>query len=75
MENELLTAKEVAEALRISLRTTRTLLRSGAIKSHKLGHRTVRIKRTDLDAYLQSTAEDLDEYDAVDFADDLASRA
>lgn len=52
MNDTLLTTSEVAEKLKLSARTVYDLIRSGELKSHKFGHRTVRIKQCDLDNYI-----------------------
>ena len=49
---ELLTAREAADVLRISLDTVRRLLREGQLPGRKIGPRQWRIRRDDLDAYL-----------------------
>lgn len=52
MDTDLLTADEVAEYLRISLHTTRKLLREKTIPALKAG-REWRVRRAALDAYLK----------------------
>ncbi|WP_396909840.1 helix-turn-helix domain-containing protein [Mycolicibacterium sp.] len=50
-DDRLLTAEEVAEKLRISLRTTLDLLRAGAIEGTRVG-RQWRVRASALDAFL-----------------------
>ena len=49
---EWLTIKEAAEILRLSEHTVRDQVRDGKIPSTKLGHRTVRVRRVDIEALL-----------------------
>ena len=51
-EEEYLTTKEVRAQLRIGRSKMYDLLRSGEISHVNLGHRSIRITRVDLDAYL-----------------------
>lgn len=46
-----LTPKEVAEVLGLNVFTVYNLLKGGELKGVKLGHRTWRIRKEDLDAY------------------------
>jgi excisionase family DNA binding protein len=50
-----LTIKEAAEILRLSEHTVRDQVRDGKIPSTKLGHRTVRVRRVDIEALLPPT--------------------
>lgn len=50
-----LTIKEVAEILRLSEHTVRDQVRDGKIPSTKLGHRTVRVRRVDVEKLLPPT--------------------
>jgi excisionase family DNA binding protein len=50
-----LTIKETAEILRLSEHTVRDQVRDGKIPSTKLGHRTVRVRRVDIEALLPPT--------------------
>lgn len=50
-----LTIKEAAEILRLSEHTVRDQVRDGKIPSMKLGHRTVRVRRVDIEALLPPT--------------------
>ncbi len=54
MTDILLTTAEVADELRISIRTVYTLVRTGALDCVDLGHRTKRVKRSALDEYIDS---------------------
>ncbi len=51
-ESQPLTASEAADYLRISVKTTRSLLRSGAVPASKVG-RSWRVLRSDLDDYVR----------------------
>jgi excisionase family DNA binding protein len=48
----LLTTKEVADELRISQRQVYALIREGTLPAVDLGHRTKRVRRAALDAYV-----------------------
>ena len=50
-----LTIKEAAEILRLSEHTVRDQVRDGKIPSTKLGHRTVRVRRVDVEKLLPPT--------------------
>ena len=54
--SELLTPKEVADTLRLEVRGVYDIVRSGKLKAHKFGHRTLRVKRSDLQAYIEGSA-------------------
>jgi excisionase family DNA binding protein len=47
-----LTIKEAAEILKLSEHTVRDQVRQGKIPATKLGHRTVRVRRVDIEALL-----------------------
>lgn len=47
-----LTIKEAAEILKLSEHTVRDQVHDGKIPSTKLGHRTVRVRRVDIEALL-----------------------
>jgi excisionase family DNA binding protein len=51
--SELLTTRDAADLLRMSLDTVRRLLREGQSPSRKVGPRQWRIRRADLDGYLR----------------------
>ena len=53
-DNDLMTKREAAEWLRISVRTLERYIDAGAVPVVKLGVRSVRIRRSDLDALLAS---------------------
>ena len=55
MSDNLLTPQEVAATLRLSVRGVYDLVRSGDIKGHKFGHRTLRVKQSDLDDYISGS--------------------
>ena len=52
---EILTPKEAANLLHLSLETVRRLLRTGQLPGRKVGPRQWRIRRADLDTYLRWT--------------------
>ena len=52
--NPLLTPSEVADKLRIDVRSVYVLLRSGVLPHLDLGYRTKRIRATDFEAYLRA---------------------
>jgi excisionase family DNA binding protein len=52
---EILTPREAAELLHLSLETVRRLLRSGQLPGRKVGPRRWRIRRADLDDCLRWT--------------------
>ena len=55
MDSEkLLTVDEVAEILRVSPSTVYRRIQAGELPAVKLGHRQVRIKQEDLDAYIEA---------------------
>jgi excisionase family DNA binding protein len=51
---KLLTADEVAEILQVSLITVYRRMQTGELPHIKLGHRQVRIKPEDLEAYIEA---------------------
>jgi excisionase family DNA binding protein len=51
--NELLTVAEVADMLRVSTMTVYRLIRTGELPAVRVG-RSYRVKRADLDAYLEA---------------------
>lgn len=53
MTRELLTAAEVADDLRVSTMTVYRLIRSGDLPAVRVG-RNYRVRRQDLDAYLEA---------------------
>ena len=53
-EDKLLTIEEVAEILRVSSRSVNRYIESGRLKASKLG--VWRIKRSDLDRFLEETS-------------------
>lgn len=53
-EQDLLTAGEVAEAMRVSTMTVYRLIRSGELGAIRVGRR-FRIRRSDLDRYLDAS--------------------
>ena len=51
---KLLTADEVAEILQVSLTTVYRRMQTGELPHIKLGHRQVRVKPEDLEAYIEA---------------------
>ncbi len=55
MDSEkLLTVDEVAEILRVSPSTVYRRIQAGELPAIKLGHRQVRVRQEDLDAYIEA---------------------
>ena len=54
MSNDLLTVSQVAEYLQISEKTVRRLIANGEIKASKVGGRSWRIKKSDIEQYLNA---------------------
>ncbi len=52
--NDVLTVEEVAEILRVSAGTVRKLIKDGKLKSFRAGLQ-IRVKRADLDRYMNSS--------------------
>lgn len=53
MNEQLLTPQEVSERLRLTVRGVYDIIRTGDLKAHKFGHRTLRVSSADLDAYIE----------------------
>jgi excisionase family DNA binding protein len=51
--DDLLTVKEAAEFLRISVSSMKRLLKAGAVPYHRVGSRRIVVSRADLEDYLQ----------------------
>lgn len=58
---ELMTRKEAAEHLRVSLRTFDALVAEGRIPKYRVSKQLVRFRREDLDSYVEDNRVDLDE--------------
>lgn len=58
--NELLTPSEVANELRISVKTVQRLLRDGELPHIDHGYRLKRIRRSDLNAYIEKRYKNAD---------------
>jgi excisionase family DNA binding protein len=54
--SELLTPEEVAETLRISVRTVRRMAASGLLERVRIGHRTTRYRATEVAALIDRLA-------------------
>ncbi len=54
MDDELLTVAQVAEYLKLSVKTVRKLIASRRLLAAKVGDRNWRIKKADIDAYFQA---------------------
>ncbi|HID87447.1 MAG TPA: DNA-binding protein [Anaerolineae bacterium] len=55
MDNQkLLTVDQVAEILQVSRTTVYRRIRAGVLPAVKLGHRQVRIRQEDLEAYIEA---------------------
>jgi len=55
-EDEYLTVAEIAELLKVNQQTVRNWIADGALAAVRVGPRRVRVRRTDLDAYLTAGA-------------------
>lgn len=55
VEATVLTREEAAKILRVSEKTIYNLVKSGELKECKVGRRSVRYRREDLDAYLEKS--------------------
>ena len=53
MKNQLLTTKQIAEFLQVDVETVRRYVRSGQLKSIKLGGRYIRVKPKDLKKFVK----------------------
>lgn len=47
-----LTVEEIAEELVVPKKWVLERIREGALASHKMGHRTIRVRREDLDEFI-----------------------
>ncbi|MDX1620272.1 MAG: helix-turn-helix domain-containing protein [Nitriliruptorales bacterium] len=65
MTDQLLTAAEVADELRVSTMTVYRLIKSGELAAVRVG-RNYRVRRSDLDAYLESQMVDPESVHAAD---------
>jgi len=53
MNDRLLTFTEAAELMRVSLRTIRRIVDSGSLAVIRLGERTLRIRSSEIERYLE----------------------
>lgn len=67
MDAELLTAQEVADLLRVSTMTVYRLIRQGELPAVRVG-RSYRVRRPDLEAYLEDQVVDPAAFDLSDVA-------
>lgn len=56
MSDEYLTTEQVAEILQTTDRTVRTLIQGGKLKAIRLLKRRYRVKRSDLEKYIEDAA-------------------
>lgn len=68
MNDTLLTAAEVADQLRVSTMTIYRLIRSGELPAVRVG-RNYRVRKADLDAYLESQVVDPGSVDLSELSD------
>lgn len=54
MTTALIKKPEAAEILGISVRTLEKMIARGALPAYRIGPKTVRLRREDIDAYLES---------------------
>ena len=59
-EDRLLNAREVSEILNISIMSVWRMFRKGEVPTVIVGERSRRVKRSDLDAYINSRYQDLE---------------
>ena len=57
MDDKLLTYKEVADRLSVSIWTVRSWIRKGYLKSTAIGERTVRVSESDLNEFIKRKEE------------------
>jgi len=58
MQETYFTAKEVAKVLNVTPATIRLWVNAGHLKGHKLGERSLRIHRADLEKFVQKSVVD-----------------
>ena len=56
MDNEIFTVAQTAEYLQLSIKTIRRLVSDNKIRASKLSNRSWRIRKSDLDAYIQENS-------------------
>ena len=54
MTAKYLTKKQAAEMLQVSQRQVQKWIAEGSLKSHRLGHRTLRIEAADLQSFVKA---------------------
>lgn len=52
---QLVTPQEAADLLRVDVRIVYNLIQDKSLPAARLGHRTIRIKRSDVDALIETT--------------------
>ena len=56
MDSEILTIAQTAEYLQLSIKTIRRLISDNKIRASKVSDRSWRIRKSDLDAYIQENS-------------------
>lgn len=56
MDREIFTVAQTAEYLQLSIKTIRRLISDNKIRASKVSNRSWRIKKSDLDAYIQENS-------------------
>lgn len=56
MDSEIFTVAQTAEYLQLSIKTIRRLISNNKIRASKVSDRSWRIKKSDLDAYIQENS-------------------
>lgn len=56
MDSEIFTVAQTAEYLQLSIKTIRRLISDNKIRASKVSNRSWRIKKSDLDAYIQENS-------------------
>lgn len=56
MDSEIFTVAQTAEYLQLSIKTIRRLISNNKIRASKLSNRSWRIRKSDVDAYIQENS-------------------
>lgn len=56
MDSEIFTVAQTAEYLQLSIKTIRRLISDNKIRASKLSNRSWRIRKSDVDAYIQENS-------------------
>ena len=61
VDSEIFTVAQTADYLQLSIKTIRRLISDNKIRASKLGNRSWRIRKSDVDAYIQKNSNFLNE--------------